>query len=189
MKIQIILGSTRPNRKGESVAKWAHSELSKRDDIEFELVDIADYNLPLLDEPKPAGSGEYTKEHTKRWSEKINQADGYIFVTAEYNHSIPGALKNALDFLFHEWKYKAVGFISYGSIGGSRAAEQLRLIAGQFQMADVRQQLMLFTGTDFEGRDFQPTEKHKEQLGKLADDVASWSSALQTLRTPHSQSE
>ncbi len=113
VKIAVILGSTKPGRNGKAVAEWIYKLAENRADAKFELVDIADYNLPLYDEPYPAMMQKYTKEHTKKWSQKIDEFDGYIFVTPEYNHSIPGALKNAIDFLNVEWKNKAVGFVSY----------------------------------------------------------------------------
>jgi NAD(P)H-dependent FMN reductase len=123
--IAIILGSTRPNRNGEAVAKWVFDLASKRTDASYELVDVKEFNLPLLDEPIPASQGKYSKEHTKRWAEKIASFDAFIFVTPEYNHSIPGALKNAIDFLYKEWNNKAAGFVSYGAVGGARAVEHL----------------------------------------------------------------
>src|SRR5207253_374832 len=103
IKVAIILGSTRPNRKGEAVAKWAYELAKKNNEAEFEFVDIRDYELPLLDEPIPASQGKYSKEHTKKWSAKIASFDAYVFVVPEYNHSISGALKNAIDFLYKEW--------------------------------------------------------------------------------------
>jgi NAD(P)H-dependent FMN reductase len=109
-KLAIIIGSTRPERVGEAVAKWVHELAQKRSDAEFELVHIKDFNLPLLDEPVPPSQGEYSKEHTKKWAAKIASFDGYVFVTPEYNHGICGALKNAIDFLFAEWNNKAAGF-------------------------------------------------------------------------------
>lgn len=181
-KIQIILGSTRPGRVGQSVADWAYQTIKQRDDIEIELVDVADYNLPLLDEPLPASSGQYSKEHTKNWSAKIAEADGYIFVTPEYNHSVPGALKNAVDFLYNEWTNKAVGFISYGSVGGARSVEAWRLIVGDLQMADIRNQLMLFLGSDFENMVFKPTDQHAQRLNGVVDQVKAWAEALKPLR-------
>lgn len=184
MKIQVILGSTRPNRVGKGVADWVYETLSKRDDAEYELVDVADFNLPLLDEPQSPMMHQYEKEHTKRWSKKISEADGYIFVTAEYNHSVPGALKNAIDFLYDEWNDKAVGFVSYGSIGGVRSVEHLRAIVAEVRMADVREHLKLFLGGD-DFKDWavlQPTERHAEALNKVADQVVSWASALKPLR-------
>lgn len=183
MKIQIILGSTRPGRIGEGVAKWVHEVASKRSDAEYELVDIADFNLPLLDEPMPPMMNQYTKDHTKKWSEKIKEADAYVFVTAEYNRSVPGALKNAIDYLNVEWQDKAVGFVSYGSAGGSRAVEHLRGIAGELHMADVREFLPLYLSTDFENYStFIPTASHEEQLNGVLDNVERWAGAMNTLR-------
>src|SRR6184192_688258 len=150
IKIAIILGSTRPNRNGEAVAKWVYEIAKKRTDAEFELVDVKDFNLPLLDEPVPPSMGQYSKPHTKAWAAKVASFDGFVFVTAEYNHGIPGALKNAIDFLFAEWNNKAAGFVSYGSVGGSRAVEHLRLVMAELQVADVRAQVALSLFTDFE---------------------------------------
>ena len=100
LKFAIIIGSTRPGRVGEAVARWAYELAQKRSDAGFELVDIKDFDLPLLDEPIPRSQGKYSKEHTKRWADKIGSFDGYAFVTPEYNHGISGALKNAIDFLY-----------------------------------------------------------------------------------------
>src|SRR3954469_20866250 len=137
-KVGIILGSTRPGRNGEAVAKWVYDIASRRGDAEFELVDLLDYNLPHLDEAIPPSAGQYANEHTKQWSAKIAEFDAFVFVTPEYNHSTSGALKNALDFLYAEWNNKAAGFVGHGSAGGIRAVEQLRLIRGELQVADVR---------------------------------------------------
>src|SRR4026207_215391 len=137
LRISIISGSTRPGRNGEAVAKWVYEIAKKRTDAEFELVDIKDFNLPLLDEPVPPSRGQYSKDHTKTWAAKIDSFDGFIFVTPEYNHGISGALKNAIDFLFREWNNKAAGFVGYGSAGGVRAVESLRLVMGELMVADV----------------------------------------------------
>src|SRR5437660_11254437 len=122
LRIAIIIGSTRPGRNGEAVAKWVHEIAKKRSDAEFELVDIKDFSLPLLDEPVPPSMGQYSKPHTKLWAAKIGSFDGYVFVTPEYNHGISGALKNAIDFLFAEWNNKAAGFVSYGGVSGVRGS-------------------------------------------------------------------
>src|ERR1700716_1769574 len=143
IKIAIILGSTRPGRNGEAVAKWVYDVAKKRSDAEFELVDIKDFNLPLLDEPVPPSLGQYSKEHTKVWAAKIDSFDAFVFVTPEYNHGTSGALKNAIDFLFKEWNNKAAGFVSYGGASGVRAVESLRLVMGELMVADVRAQLLL----------------------------------------------
>src|SRR6187431_1169617 len=122
----------------------------KRSDAKFELVDIKDFNLPLLDEPVPPSMGQYSKPHTKAWAAKIGSFDGYVFVTPEYNHGISGALKNAIDFLFAEWNNKGAGFVSYGGAGGARAVEHLRLNLAEVQMATVRLQVLFSMYTDFE---------------------------------------
>lgn len=181
--IAIILGSTRPNRNGEAVAKWVNEIARKRKDTKFELVDIKDFNLPLLDEPIPAMQGQYSKEHTKKWAAKIASFDAFIFVTPEYNHGIPGALKNAIDFLYREWNNKAAGFISYGSTGGTRSVEQLRLVMGELMVADVREQVVLSLGTDFINyNEFKPNQVHEKEVNTLLDQVIAWGAAMKTLR-------
>src|ERR1700742_4097321 len=121
-KIGIILGSTRPGRLGEAVARWVHEVARQRTDAEFELVDLLDYKLPHLDEAIQPSAGQYSQPHTLEWGAKIGSFDGFVMVTPEYNHSTSGALKNAIDYLFAEWNNKAVGFVSYGAAGGARAA-------------------------------------------------------------------
>ncbi len=150
LKIGIIVGSTRPGRKAEAVAKWVYEILKSRKDAEFEIVDVAEYNLPLLDEPVPPLMGQYSKGHSKKWAAKIDSFDAFIFVTPEYNHGTSAALKNAIDFLYREWNNKAAGFVGYGSAGGVRAVENLRLVMGEIKVADVRAQVMLSIFTDFE---------------------------------------
>jgi len=184
IKIAIILGSTRPGRKGEAVARWVYEIAKKRIDAEFEFVDIKDFNLPLLDEPGIISQGQYTKEHTKTWSAKIDSFDAFIFVTAEYNHGIPGALKNAIDFLYREWNNKAAGFVSYGGTGGVRSVEHLRLVMAELQVADVRAQVTLSLFTDFENfTKFKPAAFQKQYVNTLLDQVIAWGRALKFLRT------
>src|SRR5271155_1928880 len=150
LKIAIIIGSTRPGRLGEGVGKWAHEIARKRGDAEYALLDVAQFNLPLLDEPMPASFGQYSQPHTRTWSAKIATFDGYVFVTPEYNHGISGALKNAIDFLSREWTDKAAGFVGYGATMGARAIEHLRLVMAAVQVATVRPQVGLSLFTDFE---------------------------------------
>src|SRR5206468_12600854 len=137
LRIAIIIGSTRPGRKGKAVAKWVYESAQKHSDAEIELVDIKDFDLPLLDEPVSPIMGQYIHQHTKTWSEKIASFDAYVFVTPEYNHGTSGALKNAIDFLYHEWTNKAAGFIGYGGTAGARAAEHLRLGVAALPVATV----------------------------------------------------
>jgi NAD(P)H-dependent FMN reductase len=182
-RIGIILGSTRPNRNGEQVARWVYDIASQRADAEFELVDLRDYPLPHLDEPLPPSMGQYQNEHTRQWAEKIASFDGFVFVTPEYNHSTSGVLKNAIDFLYAEWNNKAAGFVSYGAVGGARAAEHLRLVAGELQMADVRQQVALSLLTEFENFSvFKPGDYNRSALDTLLDQVIAWGTALAPLR-------
>jgi NAD(P)H-dependent FMN reductase len=183
-QIGIILGSTRPNRNGEQVAKWVLDIASRRNDATYELVDLRDYPLPHLDEPLPPSLGQYQNDHTKEWADKIASFDGFVIVTPEYNHGTSGVLKNAIDYLYGEWNNKAVGFVSYGAAGGARAAEHLRLVAGELQMADVRQQVVLSLVTEFENfRTFKPGNYNVAALNTLLDQVVAWSTALAPLRT------
>jgi NAD(P)H-dependent FMN reductase len=183
IKIAIILGSTRPGRNGEAVAKWVYEVAQKRSDAAFELVDIKDFNLPLLDEPVPPSMGQHSKPHTKTWAAEIDNFDGYVFVTPEYNHGISGALKNAIDFLFAEWNNKAAGFVSYGGAGGVRAVEQLRLVLAEVQIATVRLQVSLSMYTDFENFSvFKPDSRKETSVNDMLDQLVAWSGALKTLR-------
>ena len=184
LNIAIIVGSTRPGRVAEQVAKWVHGIAEKRNDAQYEIVDIADYHLPVYDEPVPPSMGiDYANEHTKRWSEKIASFDGYVFCTPEYNRATSGALKNAIDFLYHEWNNKAAGFVGWGSFNGARAVENLRMIMGELQIADVRAQVGLSLFTDFENfSEFKPAPQHEETVHAMLDQVIAWSGALKTLR-------
>ena len=183
IRIAIIIGSTRPGRKAEVVAKWVYEIAQKRNDAEFELVDIKDFKLPLLDEPMSATMGQYTQHHTKTWSAKIASFDAYVFVTPEYNHATSGALKNAIDFLYSEWVNKAAGFIGYGGASGTRAVENLRLVMGELQVATVRAQVGLSLFTDFENFSiFKPASMHEKAVNSMLDQVIAWGGALKTLR-------
>lgn len=185
VRIGIIIGSTRPGRNGEAVARWVYEHARKRTDAEFELVDLKDFNLPMYDEPVPPSFGKnYQHEHTRRWSEKIDALDGFIFVTPEYNHATSGALKNAIDYLYLEWNNKAAAFVGYGSLGGARAIENLRAIMAELQVADVRQQVSLSLFTDFEDfKVFKPNEEmHLPALNTMLDQLIAWSAALKRVR-------
>jgi NAD(P)H-dependent FMN reductase len=162
LRIAIIVGSTRPNRVGRDVAEWVLQK-AHHNEAEFELIDIKDYKLPLLDEPESPAKGSYTQEHTKKWAAKMAEFDAFIFVVPEYNHGINAALKNALDFLYKEWNNKAAAFVSYGSMGGARSVEQLRLVMAELMIADIRAQVMFSLATDFENfTKFKPDTKHEK---------------------------
>jgi len=183
IKIAIIVGSTRPNRKAPDVAKWVYEAARQRKDAEFEIVDIADFDLPVLDEPMPPSMGNYVHPHTKRWGAKVAGYDGYVFITPEYNHSIPGALKNAIDLIYHEWTNKAAAFVSYGSTGGVRAVEHMRGVMAELQIADVRAHVSLSLHTDFVNyAQFKPAATHDVQMKTLLDQLVTWSIAMRTVR-------
>ncbi|QAY72674.1 NADPH-dependent oxidoreductase [Agromyces protaetiae] len=183
LKIGIIIGSTRPGRVGDQVAKWVLDQARAHGGAEFEIVDLKDFALPHLDEAIPPSLGQYANEHTKAWAEKVEEFDGYVFVTPEYNHSTSGALKNAIDFVYAEWNNKAAGLVSYGSAGGTRAAEHLRLILAEIQIADVRQQVSFSLMTDFENYTvFTPAPYHAQAMKTQLDQLVAWAGALRTVR-------
>jgi NAD(P)H-dependent FMN reductase len=186
LKIGIIVGSTRPGRIGPLVGEWVQQNAKARG-VSFELVDLHDFTLPMLEEPFPAGAGNYQGAGANAWAHKVAEFDGFIFVTAEYNHSIPAALKNALDYVKDEWNNKAAGIVSYGSMGGVRAGEHLRQVFGELQVADVRQHVMFSLFTDFEGAMtgspvFTPAEQKARELQVQVDQVVAWAHALRSVR-------
>ena len=183
LKIAVILGSTRPGRNGKPVADWVLEKASTRTGAKYELVDLADYPLPHLDEAMPPAYGQYATDHTNDWAATIASYDGFIFVSPEYNHSTSGVLKNAIDYLYAEWNNKAAAYVSYGSLGGARAIEHLRAISSELQLAHVRQQVSLSLFTDFENfSTFNPAPQHDESITTLFNQLESWTGALKTVR-------
>ncbi len=177
LNIGIIIGSTREGRVSPQVAAWVKELADRRGDANYTIIDIADYKLPLLGEPGADASGAVA------WSEIIDQQDGFVFIVQEYNHSITGALKNAIDYLRTEWNNKAAGIVSYGSVGGARATEHLRGILGELLIADVRVHPALSLFTDFEnGSVFKPAQVQADSVNQMLDQVIPWSKALSTLR-------
>lgn len=177
LNIGIILGSTREGRVSPQVGEWVKGIADKRGDANYEIVDIADFNLPFL------GTTDGTEPGIAKWNEKLANLDGFVFIVQEYNHSITGALKNALDFAREAWNNKAAGIVSYGSTGGARAAEHLRGIMGELMIADVRVHPTLSLFTDFEnGSVFKPQALHLDNVNAMLDQVNSWSGALKTVR-------
>ncbi|MEM0129083.1 MAG: NAD(P)H-dependent oxidoreductase [Thermoplasmata archaeon] len=184
LRIGIVLGSTRPGRNAEAVGRWVlHHAQSRADGSEYRLIDIADYHLPLLDEPIPPAMGRYSRPHTKAWAEAIAACDAFVFVTPEYQHSTSASLKNAIDYLYAEWVDKAAGFVSYGSAGGVRAVEHLRQILAEVQVATVRAQVWFSLTDDFEEfRIFRPREAKRDGLFAMLDQLRRWGTALRDLR-------
>ncbi|MBF6169862.1 NADPH-dependent FMN reductase [Nocardia blacklockiae] len=183
IRIGIILGSTRPNRRGPQVAQWVLESATRRGDAEYERIDLREHSLPHLDEPAPPMAGPSIHEHTRAWAARIAAFDGFVIVTPEYNGGMPGVLKNAIDHVCGEWADKAVGFVSYGVSGGARAVAQLRVVCGSLGMADVSRPVEISLLTDFENHTtFTPREHHAAALGRTLDQLLAWSAALAPLR-------
>jgi NAD(P)H-dependent FMN reductase len=175
LNIGIILGSIRAGRVSPQVGNWVKKIADKRGDANYEVVDIADYKLPL------EGTGQ--EPGFVAWSEKLYSLDGFVFIVPEYNHSIPAVLKQVLDSAHVEWNNKAAGIVSYGSTGGARAAEHLRGILGELKVADVRKHPTLSIFTDFKDFTvFAPAKLHINNVHDMLNETIAWSGALKTLR-------
>ncbi|AVZ40650.1 MULTISPECIES: NADPH-dependent FMN reductase [unclassified Dietzia] len=173
MKIGIILGSIRDDRAGAAVADWVTAEAATREDATYDLVDLKSFDVPLLTSATVPGAADkqYDDERVTRWSEAIDSYDAFVFVTPEYNHGVPGGLKNAYDVLGEEWADKPVAFVSYGAEGGVRAVEQWRQIIANFRMFGVRQQVSLSLFTEFGDEGLQPNERRAGELATLFDQL------------------
>ena len=186
LRIGIILGSTRAGRFADRPAEWLLG-LAKRDGVAFELVDLRDYALPFFDEPKSPLREPSKHEVAVRWSRKVAELDGFIFVTGEYNHSIPAALKNALDYLYAEWNRKPAAFVAYGNAGGARGVEQLRLILVELQVAPLRSAVHIgraeFIDMLMNGKSFADHPHLEQSANTMLDDVVWWAHALRAART------
>jgi len=185
VKLKIITGSVRPGRFNDQPVRFIESIAKGVVGVEVEVLDLAEINLPFMDETKPPMMQDYALEHTKKWSATIAEADGFIMVTPEYNHSYSPVLKNAIDYLFKEWNYKPVSFASYGSLaGGSRAVEHLRTVAAEVKMYDLREQILLpnyWDNLDSEGK-YQFNDRHKESVTDMVQQLAFWAVAMKTAR-------
>nr|WP_029191091.1 NAD(P)H-dependent oxidoreductase [Ornithinibacillus scapharcae] len=183
LRVAIVQGSVREGRNGAAVAEWTLNFASNRNDenVDYELVDLANYDLAMLG--SKASQTEEAQAAAKAWSEKMASFDAYIFVTPEYNHTVGGALKNALDYLNPEVNNKAAGFVGYGSLGGTRAHENLRLILGELQVADVRTAVTFSLMADFENFSvFKPADYHADNANTMLDQVITWGRAFKALR-------
>lgn len=183
-KIKIIVASTRPGRKGPLMADWIHQLLLDKKAFNVELLDLKTIALPFFDEPEHPRLQKYTHEHTKQWSKTIAEADGFIFVTPEYNFGYPATLKNALDFLFVEWNYKPVGFLSYGGLsGGTRAVQQLKQVVTAQKMMPVTEAVNIpfFTKhIDASGK-FVGDEHLVKSAEAMIDELGKWMTALSSM--------
>jgi NAD(P)H-dependent FMN reductase len=183
--LQIIIASTRPGRIGPAVAAWIYEAAVAHGGFDVELVDLAEVNLPMFDEPKHPRFGEYVHQHTKDWSAIVSRGDAYILVMPEYNYSFNAALKNALDYLNREWAGKAVGFASYGGVAaGTRAVQALKPVLGALKLVALTDAVHIPFVTQFldSERKLQPNEVMEKAATVMLDELVAWSSALQPIR-------
>ena len=185
--LQVLIASTRPGRVGEAFAQWFVPLAEKHGAFEVEVVDLAEVNLPLLDEPRHPRLGRYEHEHTKRWSATVQRADAFVFVTPEYNYGYNAALKNAIDYLHHEWADKAVGFLSYGGVAaGTRAVQQLRQVLAGLRMTTAVEAVNVPFAAQFldENREVQPNEIMLTAADAMLDELARLTGLLRPAREP-----
>ena len=189
LNIKVIIGSTREGRFGDKAAAWVAEHLAKQEGVVAETLDLRDYDMPFFNEPvSPAfKTAPYTHEAVARFTKKIAEADGYVIVTPEYNHSTSGVLKNAMDWVYQEWNDKPVAFVAYGSVGGARAVEHLRLVAIELQMAPVREAVHLL-GNDYfpvlfgKGTPAELFAKYEEKAGVMIQQLLKWTRGLKAMR-------
>lgn len=183
--LKIITASTRPGRKGPALANWILEIAKKHTEFSIELLDLAVINLPFMDEPNHPRLQNYTKEHSKKWSATIAAADAFIFVTPEYNFGYPAPLKNALDFLYNEWAYKPVGFVSYGGIaGGTRSMQAIKQVITAMNMVPVLAAVNIpfFTKYIDEQNKFNADERINKAAEGMLKELLKWTEALQQMR-------
>lgn len=184
-KLLVIIASTRPGRAGLPIGTWFASHAARQGDFEVEIADLAEINLPLLDEASHPRMKNYQHEHTKRWSALVDGADAYVIVTPEYNFSMPAPLVNALDYLFSEWNYKPVGFVSYGGVsGGLRSVQMAKQLVTTLKMMPMYEAVVIpfFSSFISDVGVFNPEPLHSQSADDMLVELARWSAALKTLR-------
>lgn len=186
-KLQIIVGSTRAERVGIAFGRWINDFAVESGAFDVDFVDLAELGLPFMDEPKHPRLRQYVHQHTKDWSARVEPADAYVFVTPEYNHGFPGTLKNALDYLHHEWQYKPAGIVSYGGpSAGTRAAEMLKQVLSTLKMVPLFEAVAVSFPQQVIGADgsVQATDNMKASATQMLSELQRWSNALRSLRAP-----
>lgn len=188
--LQIIIASTRPGRVGPSVASWIHQRAIAHGGFDVELIDLAEVNLPMFDEPNHPRLHQYVHQHTKDWSATIDRADAFIFVIPEYNYGFNAAIKNAIDYLNAEWKHKPVGFVSYGGVGaGTRAVQMLKQVITALSMMPVFDAVNIPFIQQFldDERKLQPNDIMETAATTMLDELVRWTATLRALREPAAQ--
>ncbi|HET7360372.1 MAG TPA: NAD(P)H-dependent oxidoreductase [Salinimicrobium sp.] len=182
--LKVIIASTRPGRKGPLVADWFLNILKEHREFGVEVLDLKEIGLPFLDEPNHPRLKQYTKEHTKKWSKTIDSGDAFVVVTPEYNYGFPATIKNALDFLYQEWRYKPMAFVSYGGLsGGIRAVQMLKQVVTTLNMVPVTQAVNIpfFSNHIKEGK-FEGNEMLEKSANTMIDELLRWTKAMKTMR-------
>ncbi|MBW0146182.1 NADPH-dependent FMN reductase [Marinobacter arenosus] len=187
LKLQTIICSTRPGRVGPPVAEWFHGFANEDGSFVSTLIDIADFNLPVYDEPNHPRMQKYEHEHTKAWSKSVSEADAYVFVLPEYNYCPPASFTNALDYVYNEWNYKPCGFVSYGGVsGGLRSAQLAKQLVTSLKMMPMMEGVMVqmpWNSLD-DNRNFQASEHHENSATAMLAELVKWARALQSIRAP-----
>lgn len=184
MKLHVVIASTRPTRQGPAVARWFFEEAQKEGGFEVELVDLAEMDLPLFDEPRHPMLQQYEHEHTKRWSAKVAEADAFVFVTPEYNYNPPPSLVNAIDYLVKEWAYKPAAFVAYGGLsGGLRAVQATKGLLTTLKMMPIPEAVALpYFGKQIVDGVFQSTHANDEAAKLVLLELRKWAGALKVIR-------
>ena len=185
--LQIIIASTRPGRVGPSVAAWIQERAIAHGGFDVELIDLAEVNLPMMDEPNHPRLRKYTHQHTKDWSATIDRGDAYIFVVPEYNYGFNAPIKNAIDYLHFEWEHKALGFASYGGVAaGTRAVQMLKQVVTTLKMVPVFDSVSIPFVQQFldDERRLVPNDIMESAATAMLDELLRWTTSLRTLRAP-----
>jgi NAD(P)H-dependent FMN reductase len=185
LKLHIVIASTRPGRVGPSVARWFEGFASRHGKFDVKLVDLADFGLPVYDEPNHPSLQKYEHEHTRRWAASVAEADAYVFVAPEYNYNPTPALVNALDYVYKEWNYKPCGFVSYGGVsGGLRAAQMAKQLVTTLKMMPMMEGVMVpFVAKMLdEKREFVSNELIDKSAAAMLDELLKWATALKPMR-------
>lgn len=184
--LKVIIASTREQRVGESVAKWFVDFAARHGKFDVRTVDLREMKLPLLDEPNHPMRRQYVHDHTKAWSKTVAEADAFVFVIPEYNYSMPPALLNALDYLVHEWQYKAAGMVSYGGVSaGTRSSQMTRSVLATLKMVAIPEAVSIpFVAKQINDGVFDPGDTQDKAAAAMLDEIARWTTALRVLRAP-----
>ena len=185
IRLNIVIASTRPGRVGKSVGDWFHEFASHQDGFDARMTDLADFDLPVYDEPVHPRLQQYEHDHTKRWAEHVAAADAYVFVVPEYNFGPSPALLNALNYVYLEWNYKPAGFVSYGGIsGGLRSVQATKLTLTTLKVMPIPEQVIIPMVTDrIEDGRFQPNELHEQSASMMLTELKHWAGALSSLHS------